>query len=189
MNACRLNFRLISGISICFAFLVQFISSPRLRAAESPPTFFGNSPKRSYTEAFLNDFSGTSAVDTNGARRRGLDYPGKHPPWQHDMIKAVAPNYPDRDRILRHKGEGLFQLMLDPKTGSVTKVTVIKSTGFPTLDASAVTSLYQWRWKPGKWREVDIPVRFTTILSGYHGSQAGVVQLPPARRQLSPRKG
>jgi TonB family protein len=99
------------------------------------------------------------------------------------MIKAVAPNYPDRDRILRHEGEGLFQLMLDSKTGSVTRVTVIKSTGFQALDASTVASLYQWRWKPGKWREIDIPLRFSTMVSYYHRSRAGVVQLPPAKRQ------
>ena|SRR5438552_3318949 len=178
-----MKFRLISGISVYLAFLSQFVLSPTLGAAESPPTFFGNLPKGTYTEALLNDFSGMSAVDTNGARHRGFDYLGKHPPWQHDMIKAVAPNYPDRDRILRHKGEGLFQLTLDPKTGSVTKVTVTKSTGFQTLDTSAVASLYEWRWKPGKWREIDIPVRFTTMLSYYYRSQAGVVQLPPARRQ------
>jgi TonB family protein len=122
-------------------------------------------------------------VDAKGVRRRGVDYPGKHPPWQHDMIKAVAPIYPDRDRILRHEGEGLFQLMLDLKTGSVAKVTVIQSTGFPALDTSAVTSLRQWRWKPGKWREIDVPVRFTTILSSYYRAQAGVVQFPPAGRQ------
>jgi TonB family protein len=131
----------------------------------------------------LNNFSGTSAVDAKGVRHRGVDYPGIHPAWQHDMIKAVAPNYPDRDRILRHKGEGLFRLTLDLKTGSVTKVTVIKTTGFPALDTSAVTSLRQWRWKAGKWRAIDIPVRFTTMLSSYHRAKAGVVYLPPAGRQ------
>ena len=178
-----MKFRLIAGISVYLAFLSQFAWSPSLGAAESPPTFFGNVPKRTYSEAFLNNFSGTSAVDSNGLRHRGVDYPGKHPPWQHDMIKAVAPNYPDRDRILRYEGEGLFQLILDPKTGSVTKVTVLKSTGFQALDASTVASLYQWRWKPEKWREIDIPLRFTTIVSYYHRSRAGVVQLPPARRQ------
>jgi TonB family protein len=180
MNAFRIKFRFVIGI---LAGLAQFISSPRLSADESPLASLGGPAKSTYSDAFLNNFSGTSAVDTNGLRHRGVDYAGKRPPWQHDMIKAVAPIYPDRDRILRHQGEGLFQLMLDLKTGSVTKVTVIKTTGFPALDTSAVTSLRQWRWKPGKWREIDVPVRFTTILSSYYRAQAGVVQLPPAGRQ------
>jgi hypothetical protein len=94
-----MKFRVISGISLHLAFLSQFALSPPLCADESPLASLGNLPKGTYTEAFLNDFSGTSAVDINGVRYRGFDYPGKHPPWQHDMIKAVAPNYPDRDRI------------------------------------------------------------------------------------------
>jgi TonB family protein len=184
MNESRIKSRLMTGIGITLACLAQFISSPGLSAAESPMTFStGDLPKRTYSDTFLNDFSGTSAVDANGVRHRGVDYLGKHPPWQHDMIKAVAPNYPDRDRILRHEGEGLFQVMLDLKTGSVAKVTVIKTTGFQALDTSAVASLRQWRWKPGKWREINVPVRFTTITSWYRRSQAGVVQLLPARRQ------
>jgi hypothetical protein len=137
--AFRIKFRLVIGISL--AGLAQFISTPRLSADESPLASLGGPEKSTYSEAFLNNFSGTSAVDAKGVRHRGVDYPGIHPAWQHDMIKAVAPNYPDRDRILRHKGEGLFRLTLDLKTGSVTKVTVIKTTGFPALDASAVTSL------------------------------------------------
>lgn len=184
MNESRIKFRFITGIRMSLAWLALLISSPGLSAAESPMTFSTRDlQKGTYSDAFLNDFSGTSAVDANGVQHLGVDYPGKHPPWQHDMIKAVVPSYPDRDRILRHEGEGLFQLMLDLKTGSVAKVTVIKTTGFQALDTATVASLRQWRWKPGKWREINIPVRFTTITSWYYSSQAGVVQLPPARRQ------
>ena len=129
MNASRINFRLIIGISLSLAGVAQFISSPRLSAAESPMTFFGDLPKTTPSEAFLNNLAGTSAVDTKGVRHRSVDYPRERPPWLYDMIKAIAPGYPDRDRILRHQGEGLFRLMLDPKTGSVIKVAVIKSTG------------------------------------------------------------
>jgi TonB family protein len=54
----------------------------------------------------------------------------------------------------------MFQLKLDLKTGLVTKVTVINSTGFPALDTSAVTALRQWRWKAGKWKEIEFAVAF-----------------------------
>jgi TonB family protein len=67
----------------------------------------------------------------------------------------------------------LFQLTLDLKTGLVTRVTVIKSTGFPTLDAAGVVALRQWRWKSGKWKEIEIELAFT------HGFDRGTSRFPP----------
>jgi TonB family protein len=58
----------------------------------------------------------------------------------------------------RMGGFGLYRVALDLKTGSVTKATVIQSTGVRTLDDSAMKALRQWLWKPGKWKEVDVPV-------------------------------
>ena len=49
----------------------------------------------------------------------------------------------------------MFRLVLDPSTGSVTKVIIVKSTGFSTLDYGASISLQKWRFKPGKWQQVD----------------------------------
>jgi hypothetical protein len=40
-------------------------------------------------------------------------------------------------------------------------VTVVRSTGFAELDTSAVAALRQWRWKPGKWKEIEMAVEFT----------------------------
>src|SRR6266567_2154298 len=51
-------------------------------------------------------------------------------------------------------------------TGSVSKVTVIQSTGFPGLDNEAIFALHQWRWKPRRWKEIDIPVTFTFRRTG-----------------------
>ncbi|PYJ45652.1 MAG: energy transducer TonB [Verrucomicrobia bacterium] len=50
--------------------------------------------------------------------------------------------------------------MLDLKTGAVTKVTLIQSTGVPALDDNAMKALHQWLWKPGRWKEVDVPIAF-----------------------------
>lgn len=127
------------------------------RPKMSSEAFWSNSPAERSADS--------SAVDANGVRYRGLDYGRKRLPWLQDVIKPVAPDYPDRDRILRHEGNGLFQLTLDLKTGLVTKVTVIQSTGFPALDTSADAALRQWRLKPGKWKEIKVGVRFTTTLS------------------------
>jgi TonB family protein len=54
----------------------------------------------------------------------------------------------------------VFRLQIDPASGKVSGVTVVKSTGVDALDDSAVHALRMWRIKPGRWRELDIPITF-----------------------------
>ena len=108
---------------------------------------------------------GGAAVDSKGKRHLGQKYPGRLPPWMVDRIRSVASDYPYRERALRHSGTGYFQLTLDLKTGSVRKVAIQKSTGFPTLDNCAVAALRQWRWRPGKWKVIEMPVTFVLSYS------------------------
>ena len=112
----------------------------------------------------------SSAVDAKGVRHYDSDYPKKVPPWIEDRIKAVFPEYPSYDRLKRHEGTGLFKLSLDLKTGIVSTVSVMRSTGFSTLDDRAIAALRQWRSKPGKWREIQMPVRFSLSQSHRPGS-------------------
>jgi|ERR1043166_3896130 TonB family protein len=111
--------------------------------------------------AWLNpDSHGEStAVDAHGRHHRAEDYPG-NPPWLLDTIRTVAPDYPESERRQRHQGGAIIHVTLDLKTGSVVAATLTRSTGFTTLDASALTAFRQWRWKPGKWKEMTISVRF-----------------------------
>jgi TonB family protein len=102
-----------------------------------------------------------SAVDIKGRRHLGSrDSPGLNAPWIADHIADRAPEYPYADRAQYHQGEGFYRITLNPRTGLVTQVRVIKSTGFVSLDKSAIAALSKWRWKPGKWKEVDMPIRF-----------------------------
>jgi TonB family protein len=78
-----------------------------------------------------------------------------------DTIKIVPLKYPYQAMVRRIQGSGLFRLSLDLNTGSVSKVTVIQSTGSPMLDNSTSDTLHRWRWKPGRWREVDVHTTFT----------------------------
>jgi TonB family protein len=102
----------------------------------------------------------SSAVDAQGVWHQGSDYGAKRAPWMDDAIKTVAPNYRYEARSRRIQGSGLFRLSLDLNTGSVSKVTVIKSTGSPTLDNSATDAFWRWRWKPKRWKEIDMPITF-----------------------------
>jgi TonB family protein len=103
---------------------------------------------------------GAAAIDTKGLRYLESDYRGRPTPWWEDRIKFPQPDYPIEEREKYHEGEGLFRLSLDPRTGLVTNVIVVKSTGWPLLNKSAVLAFRQWRWRPGKWKEIDVPVHF-----------------------------
>jgi TonB family protein len=102
-----------------------------------------------------------SAVDAAGKRHLGSrEFPGLEEPWIRDRLKFVAPVYSYGDRLTRRQGDGLFRIYIDLKTGFVTQVAVVKSTGFWSLDTSAVNAIHKWGWKPGTWKEVDMPMRF-----------------------------
>jgi TonB family protein len=103
----------------------------------------------------------SSAVDAKGVRHFSTKYPRQSAPWIRDRVKSFAPDYPYRDRAQRNEGTGIFRMTLDLKTGAVTRVTMVKSTGFATLDRSTIGAFRRWRWQPGKWKEIEMPIRFT----------------------------
>lgn len=117
-------------------------------------------------ETFLTEGGGktarnSAAVDSKGVLHRGNEYGNQPLPWLADRTKTVPTKYPYMERAHHHTGSGVFRMGLDLQSGSVTNVVVLKSTGFERLDREAVAALSQWRWKPGKWRQIDLPVTFT----------------------------
>ena len=86
--------------------------------------------------------------------------PGQTFPWIRDLTKMVAPEYPSRERALNHQGAGLVRVVVEPKTGVVVNVTVVRSIGYERLDYAVTSALRQWRVKPGTWRQFDFPVFF-----------------------------
>ena len=112
----------------------------------------------------------SSAVDAKGVRHRGIDYEGLAP-WMRDVIKKQRPKYPYEQRARYIGGMGMVRVTLDLSTGTVSKVAMVRSTGVPALDSSAMEAFRQWQWKPGKWREIDVPITFT---------KPGVVVTPDA---------
>ncbi|MDQ6655368.1 MAG: energy transducer TonB [Verrucomicrobiota bacterium] len=73
--------------------------------------------------------------------------------------KHGIPQYPYEARRSRIEGTGLFRMYIEAD-GNVRTVGVMKSTGSAILDLAAAGGLYQWHAKPGRRREVDMPVRF-----------------------------
>jgi TonB family protein len=103
-----------------------------------------------------------SAVDIRGKRHiESLEFPGLPGPWIRDRVAYIEPEYPHEDIAYRHQGAGLFRISIDPRTGLVTRIEVVISTGFPSLDRSAIAAIRRWRWKPQTWKQVDTPIQFT----------------------------
>src|SRR3954469_9829625 len=124
---------------LLFAICICVMLSPTVGFATGGEAFIGGGDDPS------------SAVDAKGVRH--TDRPNSHgpAPWMQDRVKSIAPYYPIEDRRLHRMGTGWFRLYLDLVSGAVNQVTVLKSTGFVTLDNAAVTTLRGWRWRPGRW--------------------------------------
>jgi TonB family protein len=69
--------------------------------------------------------------------------------YKKDTISAPDPDYPIKAQHLGYQGQGIYRLMINPKTGIVDEVKVMKSTHSRELDASAVMTLFTWKFKPG----------------------------------------
>ena len=121
-----------------------------------------------------------TAIDSRGELHRATEYGTKQIPWLADRTKSVPAEYPFLERMRHHAGSATLHLFIDLNTGSVTSVTIKKSTGFKRLDDSAVACLRKWRWKPGTWKEVDMPVVFT-IAQPPTRVPAGVEHVPKAQ--------
>jgi protein TonB len=72
-----------------------------------------------------------------------------------------TPEYPLEARRQHMTGTGIFVLEVDAPSGVVTRVRVVRSTGFPMLDKSAVTTLKRWRFRPNTVAKIRIPITFS----------------------------
>ena len=58
-------------------------------------------------------------------------------------------------------GKGIVLVTIDPKTGNVTGVRMLQSTGNQLLDGAALQAYSQWRFEPGSVPQVKMPIEFT----------------------------
>jgi TonB family protein len=75
---------------------------------------------------------------------------------------TAAPDveYPMKAKNLGYQGQGIYRLVVNQKTGIVDEVKVMKTTGHRELDASAVMTFFNWKFKPGAIDHRDILVIF-----------------------------
>lgn len=75
---------------------------------------------------------------------------------------SFPPAYPREARDKGLTGKGVAVVKVDPATGHVTSVSMIKSTGHDILDSAALRAFRQWRFPPRGITTFEIPVQFTT---------------------------
>jgi TonB family protein len=93
------------------------------------------------------------------AQRRGLEAQVQTgtPPG---LIKKVEPEYPPGYVVHGAEGKGRFRLTINPKSGEVDEVKIVKSCGYKDLNELAAKALLQWRFQPGTRGPVEVPVEF-----------------------------
>ena len=63
-------------------------------------------------------------------------------------------------RLYGWNGKGLFLLKVNPRTGNVDEVKVLKSTGHVMFNEFAAKAFFQWKFRPGTLKQLDVPVVF-----------------------------
>jgi TonB family protein len=74
---------------------------------------------------------------------------------------SFPPEYPREARDKGLTGKGVAVVKVDPATGHVTSVSMVKSTGHDILDNAMLRALRQWRYQPKGLTTFEIPIQFT----------------------------
>jgi TonB family protein len=78
------------------------------------------------------------------------------------IVEKPVVVYPYESRRRREEGKGLFRMYVGAD-GRVHSIGIMKSTGSRTLDVAAAAGLIRARIKPGRRRQIDMPVAFELI--------------------------
>jgi TonB family protein len=87
--------------------------------------------------------------------------PSPHPTPKPRLVYAPAPPFPPGVSPRGLSGEGRFRLTFNA-SGNVTNVQMVKSTGNPYFDSSAIETLRQWKSSPSQGWAITVPVIFQT---------------------------
>jgi TonB family protein len=91
--------------------------------------------------------------------------------WQNEIpaslkgicLYAPDPDYPPKLVNRGIGGHGVFRININPKTGGVSEVKVLRSTGYQILNELAAKAFLQWRFKPGTIDHYEISYEFHVL--------------------------
>jgi periplasmic protein TonB len=73
---------------------------------------------------------------------------------------SPRPEYPYEARRQKKTGSGVCVLNIDP-SGNVSDADMAQSTGSPILDNATVSAFRRWRFQPGAFSKVRVPITYT----------------------------
>jgi periplasmic protein TonB len=82
-------------------------------------------------------------------------------------VFAPRPEYPYEARSRHVTGSGVCVLTIDTASGNVTDATMAQSIGSPILDNSTTSTFRRWRFKPGAFSKVKVPITYTMTGASY----------------------
>jgi protein TonB len=85
------------------------------------------------------------------------------PPEALDGARNRRPNYPEASRRRGEQGVVRVELFVDP-AGRVADVRMIESSGFAALDAAAMETLRDWRFRPAERAGLPVMGSITTAV-------------------------
>ncbi|MCA3414009.1 MAG: energy transducer TonB [Roseomonas sp.] len=85
------------------------------------------------------------------------------PPEALDAARNRRPNYPEASRRRGEEGVVRVELLVDPN-GRVVDVRVLESSGFSALDAEAVKTVRDWRFRPAQRGGLPVAGSITTAV-------------------------
>ena len=85
------------------------------------------------------------------------------PPEAADAARNRRPNYPEASRRRGEQGVVRVELLVDPN-GRVVDVRLLESSGFSALDAEAVQTVRDWRFRPAQRAGVPVAGSITTAV-------------------------
>jgi protein TonB len=85
------------------------------------------------------------------------------PPEAADAARNRRPNYPEASRRRGEQGVVRVELLVDPN-GRVVDVRVLESSGFSALDAEAVKTVRDWRFRPAQRGGLPVAGSITTAV-------------------------
>jgi protein TonB len=77
-----------------------------------------------------------------------------------NTLAAPGAAYPEEARKTKTTGSGLYEVQID-KAGKTSGVAIVTSSGSAVLDKAATTAFKKWRFKPGVFRSVRVPVSWS----------------------------
>jgi TonB family protein len=75
-------------------------------------------------------------------------------------IYAPGPKLAPKVRARHLCGKGLFALHIRPD-GAVSAVQTVQSTGHAELDMASIAAFSKWRFNPGEFKVVRVPINYT----------------------------